>query len=170
MTKPDRLPSSPPRTSCRWYDCIKVASRVMSIGLSVGPMRKQIVEIETPRACTARIEIPARQGTRFFLTGWLPQHFTQTAWRRRAAPAAPKIRLLEIPWRRLRSLDLLSLSRSYFTSRSPRSETSKAAIAPDHEPLRLIPDYLQLLDASALPTSSSLIGHVTGTIVDLVGW
>lgn len=43
------------------------------------------------------------------------------------------------------------------------------AIAPDHEPLRLMRGYLQMLDATSLSPGSSLVDHVATTLLDLVG-
>lgn len=42
-------------------------------------------------------------------------------------------------------------------------------IAPEHDTLRLMRSYLQMLDASALPLGPAALDHVSTTIVDLVG-
>lgn len=64
----------------------------------------------------------------------------------------------------------LSLPRKLLDDRFAGIEGSQGiAIAPDHAALQLMRNYLQIVDATALPAVPALSDHVATTIVDLVG-
>ncbi|WP_199560067.1 AraC family transcriptional regulator [Sphingomonas psychrotolerans] len=64
----------------------------------------------------------------------------------------------------------LSLPRTLLQSAFARIDDKQGlVIAPDHETLRLMRSYLQMLDAGILPLGSAALDHISTTIVDLVG-
>jgi AraC-like DNA-binding protein len=64
----------------------------------------------------------------------------------------------------------LSLPKTLLQSAFARIDDKQGrVIDPDHETLRLMRSYLQMLDASTLPLGSAALDHVSTTIVDLVG-